>query len=268
MRALSEADTGTFREVRFVLTDMDDTLTHNGQLAAQTYDALERLRDAGLKVIVVTAAPAGWCDQMARMWPVDGVIGENGGFYFSRNRAMPDVTRLFWHDEKERPTIRNLLAEIGRQVEQKVVFAQYADDHPFRLTSIAFARPSNRIAAKEVLIALRDAGAQATMNNLWILGWLGGYDKLAMSQRVLSDHFRLDIQKRPGAVLYVGDSVNDAPMFGCFQHSVGVSTVRQYLPEMAHWPKWIASGPGGSGFVEAAEAVLQSQAAIRKRGAL
>ena len=58
---------------------MDETLTYLGRLSAQTYDALERLQNANIVILVVTAAPAGWCDQMARMWPIDGVISENGG---------------------------------------------------------------------------------------------------------------------------------------------------------------------------------------------
>ena len=46
------------------------------------YAALERLRAAGLLVIPITGRPAGWCDHIARMWPVDAVVGENGAFYF------------------------------------------------------------------------------------------------------------------------------------------------------------------------------------------
>ncbi|VVE19716.1 MULTISPECIES: hypothetical protein [Pandoraea] len=84
MRHLSDATPSEFKDVRFVLTDMDETLTYRGRLAADTYRALERLQKAGIRVIPVTAAPAGLCDRMARMWPVDGVIGENGGIFFQR----------------------------------------------------------------------------------------------------------------------------------------------------------------------------------------
>ncbi len=77
MQELTIAARSRFSEVAFVLTDVDETLTYNGSLSARTYDALERLQNAGVKVIPVTAAPAGWCDQMARMWPIDSVIAEN-----------------------------------------------------------------------------------------------------------------------------------------------------------------------------------------------
>ncbi|MGQ7932214.1 HAD family hydrolase [Paraburkholderia sp. D1E] len=81
MQPLSLAPFHQFSTVQFVLTDMDETLTYKGRLAASTYLALERLQANGIRVIPVTAAPAGWCDQMARMWPVDGVIAENGGLF-------------------------------------------------------------------------------------------------------------------------------------------------------------------------------------------
>ena len=44
MRPLSEASTADFAKVRFVLTDVDHTLTHVGRLSAPTYAALERLQ--------------------------------------------------------------------------------------------------------------------------------------------------------------------------------------------------------------------------------
>jgi hypothetical protein len=39
------------KKVRYVLTDIDDTLTNNGRLPAVAYHAMERLQDAGISVI-------------------------------------------------------------------------------------------------------------------------------------------------------------------------------------------------------------------------
>jgi HAD superfamily hydrolase (TIGR01484 family) len=261
MQPLASAPLATFAGVRFVLTDMDETLTYRGRLSARSYDALERLQRAGVRVIPVTAAPAGWCDQMARMWPVDGVIGENGGLFLRRAADGHGVTRSFWHGEADRPAIADRLAAIGRAVRQAVPTAQFADDQPFRLTSLAFAQPDGEPERRATVAALRAAGAEVTVNNLWILGWLGGYDKLAMTRRVLAEHYGLDIDAERGAVLYSGDSTNDAPMFGFFEHTVGVSTVRRYLPDIPVPPQWITAGPGGDGFVEAADAVIAGRAA-------
>ena len=43
---------------------------------------MHRLQQSGLLVVPVTGRPGGWVDQIARMWPVDGVVGENGGLWF------------------------------------------------------------------------------------------------------------------------------------------------------------------------------------------
>src|SRR5215207_7895531 len=85
MRDIDELDAGTLGRIDVVLSDIDDTITSEGRLTAAAYLALERLHDAGLKVIPITGRPAGWCDHIARMWPVDGVVGENGAFTFVRS---------------------------------------------------------------------------------------------------------------------------------------------------------------------------------------
>ncbi|ANL31845.1 HAD superfamily hydrolase protein (plasmid) [Rhizobium phaseoli] len=259
MKPLNDATALTFHDVRFVLTDMDETLTYRGRLSARTYKALERLQHAGIVVIPVTAAPAGWCDQMARMWPVDGVIGENGGFFFARRAGDHGLQRLFWHGDKELVPITEQLAQIGERVRRAIPSAIFADDQPFRQTSIAFARPEDAMIEAELVAALRSQGADVTINNLWILGWLGGYDKLSLARRILLERYDLDIDRERNAVLYVGDSTNDAPMFSFFNHTVGVSTVTEYLHEIPVAPRWISEGPGGSGFVEAACAVLAAR---------
>ncbi|MBS7537569.1 HAD-IIB family hydrolase [Ancylobacter lacus] len=259
MQPLDRAATDHFRGVRFVLTDMDETLTFNGRLGAATYDALERLQQAGVTVIPVTAAPAGWCDQMARMWPVDGVIGENGGLHFRRDATGHGLVRDFWHGTDSRAAVTAQLVRIGDEVQARLRFARFAEDQPFRLTSLAFAQPDSEEQRAALVAGLRKAGATTTVNNLWVLGWIGAYDKLAMARRVLAQTHGLDIAASNEAVLYVGDSTNDAPMFSFFRQSVGVSTVTRYLHEIPTPPAWITEGPGGSGFVEAADAVIRAR---------
>ncbi len=174
---------------------------------------------------------------MARMWPVDGVIAENGGVFIARS-GEGRVSRSFWHTESERVVASLRLAAMERAVKTQVPSAAVADDQPFRLTSIAFARPPQASEADAILAALTKSGANGTCNNLWVLGWIGDYDKLSMSCRVLSDVYGIDPQAARSQVAYCGDSENDAPMFGHFEHTIGMSTVREALltalPEMDH----------------------------------
>ena len=258
MKDLALAPRSTFASVRFALTDMDETLTYRGRLSARTYGALERLQGAGVKVIPVTAAPAGWCDQMARMWPVDGVISENGGLFIQRD-GEHGVKRNFWHSDAKRQAISDQLAAIGRHIGRVVPSARFADDQVFRLTSLAFAQPDSEADRRVLVAAMRKAGLDVTVNNLWILGWIGAYDKLAMARRAMADAYNIDVDADLDAVLYCGDSTNDAPMFGFFRHTVGVSSVRRYLPEIPIPPNWITKGPGGDGFVEVADALIASK---------
>jgi HAD superfamily hydrolase (TIGR01484 family) len=252
MTPLNLAPAGVFKSVRFVLTDMDETLTFDGRLAASTYAALEKAQCAGLVVIPVTAAPAGWCDQMARMWPVDAVIGENGGLFIRRNDH--GAHRTYWSAEPDAD--RRHLTTAIEQVKQRFPQAALADDQPFRLTTVAFQITGDRQHDEAIESCLRDNGLRTTQNNLWILGWPAGFDKLAMARRVLGAAYNLDIDKDGDAVLYVGDSTNDAPMFDFFRHAVGVSTVRKYLGVLPTPPAWITRGPGGAGFVEVIDHLL------------
>ena len=76
MRPLGDMDDRALAECSVVLTDIDDTLTTDGRLSAAAYAALERLSLAGLAVVPITGRPAGWCDMIARFWPVAGVVGD------------------------------------------------------------------------------------------------------------------------------------------------------------------------------------------------
>ena len=75
MKQIAEMTAEEASGLRYILMDIDDTLTREGKLLASSYSALWKLKEAGLKVIPVTGRPAGWCDLIAREWPVDGVVG-------------------------------------------------------------------------------------------------------------------------------------------------------------------------------------------------
>ncbi|MBW2469687.1 MAG: HAD family hydrolase, partial [Deltaproteobacteria bacterium] len=82
MKPIEKMSTAIKKRIRYILADIDDTLTLNGRLPAAVFGAMERLQTAAIRMIPITGRPAGWCDHIARMWPVDGVVGENGAFYF------------------------------------------------------------------------------------------------------------------------------------------------------------------------------------------
>src|SRR6516164_2759836 len=82
MTPLAQCPPEILANIEGVLTDIDETLSTHSRLTAEAYRALEALKKAGFRVIPVTGRPAGWCDHIARFWPVDAVVGENGAFTF------------------------------------------------------------------------------------------------------------------------------------------------------------------------------------------
>lgn len=261
MIPFSEACPGAFEPVDLVLTDFDDTLTLDGRLHAATYAAIERLHDAGVCVVPITAASAGWCDQMIHTWPIAAIIGENGGFCFMRRNG--EITRRFWLDTTTRIDAFAQLAEAAEGIQTAIRGVALADDQPFRLTSLAFKRPDSDEAARHLADALELAGARTTINSIWVLGWFGAYDKIAAAKRFLPDAVGFDIARDSDRAVFVGDSANDAPMFAAVPKSIGVSTVRRHLADLPKSPVWVTRGPGGAGFVEVADAILAARAARR-----
>src|SRR5258708_4363843 len=102
------------RLARAVLFDIDETLTPGGKLTALAYAALERLKGVGKLVVPVTGRPAGWCDHIARMWPVDAVVGENGAFYFGFFDGA--LVRRFHDDAPTRTRNRVRLQGIAERI--------------------------------------------------------------------------------------------------------------------------------------------------------
>ena len=128
MRPLHELDPGLLSTCLAVLTDIDDTLTTSGQLPAAAYDALERLAQAGLPVVPITGRPAGWCDMIARLWPVAGVVGENGAFYFSYDRTARVMRQRFFASAEERRANRARLDDLRERILAEVPGAGIASD--------------------------------------------------------------------------------------------------------------------------------------------
>src|SRR5215218_8995103 len=133
MKLLAALDASS---VQVVLFDIDDTLTTSGKLTAEAYGALEELKRAGLIVVPVTGRPAGWCDHIARMWPVSGVVGENGAFWMRYDSSRKLVKRFLTGDD-ERAANRARLARIGQKILATVPGTALASDQHYRETDLA-----------------------------------------------------------------------------------------------------------------------------------
>ncbi len=264
MRPLRQFPTTAAARIRAVFTDIDDTLTTDGRLTGAAYGALERLDAAGIAVVPVTGRPAGWCDMIARFWPVAGVVGENGAFYFSHDRATRRMRRQYFAPAAQRHAFAEKLAHVRNRVLSEVPGSALSADQPFRETDLAIdfcedVAPLGPGDVARIRQIFEEEGATAKISSIHVNGWYGDYDKLSMSLRLAREVLCLDEDACRATSAYCGDSPNDSPMFAWFEHSFGVANIADFAGELEHRPKWVAPSRGGAGFVEIAQAFLRAR---------
>ena len=239
--------------IKYLFTDIDDTLTFEGRLLKEAFEGLWRLHDRGIRVVPVTGRPAGWCELIARQWPVDGVIGENGGLYFRYvNRKMK---RYFAVDSSTRNQNKARFDQIREEVLRRVPGAAVASDQFTRLMDLAIdfcedVPPLGESEVLEIVEIFKKYGATPKVSSIHVNGWFGNYDKLATCRLFCMREFQLDFEKNLQEMAYVGDSPNDSPMFKAFTHSIGVANIQRFIKDMDSKPVYVTDQVGGLGFVE------------------
>ena len=264
MEPLSDCPKTTLAAIKGVLTDVDETLSTDGHLTAEAYSALAALKQAGVMVIAVTGRPAGWCDMIARFWPVDAVVGENGAFWMWHDRKARKLRTRFIQSDAERAAGRRRLDAVRADVLREVPGCAIASDQPYRLADLAvdFCEDVPALPAGDVerIVAIFERhGATARISSIHVNGWFGTYDKLTTSKSMMAELFGLDVERDRAAYVFSGDSPNDAPMFGFFPNAVGVANVAEFADRLAHKPRWITRARSGAGFVELAHALIDAR---------
>jgi hypothetical protein len=247
--------------IRGVFCDLDDTLTTDGCLTAAAYAALERLHDAGFTVVPITGRPAGWCDHIARMWPVDAVVGENGAFYFRYDRAARRLEKRFRDEAATRERNRARLAAVRDRILAEVPGAALASDQLYREADLAidYCEDVPRLgeaAIDRIVAIMREAGMTAKVSSIHVNGWFGEYDKLGMTRTLMREQFAVELDARRAEYVFVGDSPNDSPLFAYFPHAIGVANVRRFTGRVDPWPAYVTREPAGAGFAEVAARLL------------
>lgn len=264
MRPIAEMPAETAAAVSIVFADIDDTITTDGRLTGAAYQALEALSDAGVAVAPITGRPAGWCDMIARFWPVKGVVGENGAFYYAYDPVQKKMIR------KTHPALDQYIDDAGRfdvikdRIAREVPGAAISADQPFRLADLAIdfcedVPPLPRGDVERIKKIFEEEGAVAKVSSIHVNGWFGVYDKLTTSRAFAADVLGVDIDAGAAHIVFVGDSPNDAPMFGFFENSCGVANVRDFEDSLPAAPRWVASERGGGGFKEIADHLLRAR---------
>ncbi len=249
--------TADLSKVRAVFTDVDGTITTRGKLSSSTLKAIEWLAAHEVPVVLVSGRPAGWGECWARQWPVAGVIVENGGLHFAwrdgrlhKEYAEPPKVRRANRVALERLVDEAIAAVPGtrRSLDSQATEVDLAIDYAEDVQLGAG-------AADALETFLRARQVRAVRSSVHVNCWLGPFDKLSAVRRFLKTEWQATLQRSDRRWVYVGDSFNDAPMFGAFPLSVGVANVAEVMAQLEHRPRFITRSREGRGFGEVADAI-------------
>jgi HAD superfamily hydrolase (TIGR01484 family) len=254
------------RRLRYLFTDIDDTITTDGLLPAEAYHALWDLSRAGINVVPVTGRPAGWCDHIARMWPAAAVVGENGAFYYSYDRVARRMARRYFGAAaggSPAPVLRRIAERVLREVPGTALAA----DQPFRVSDMAIdfcedVPPLGTDAVDAICAILAAEGVTCRVSSIHVNFWQGGFDKMSGVKAWLDD------AAGPGGAeaalpssIFIGDSPNDEPLFAGFPVSAAVANLARWLPRLGSLPTYLTTAESAAGFCEAARVILARRGA-------
>lgn len=247
--------------VRGVFFDIDDTFTTDGLLQPEALAALHAWQTSGRLAVAVTGRPAGWCDHIARMWPVDAVVGENGAFWFRYDRSAHRMRRRFMQDEATLAAHRDRFAALVAQVRADVPGVAVSADQAYRICDLAIDFAEDVVTeglttADRVATILRAAGMHVKISSIHVNAWFGEHDKLTTALKMAQEEFGISESALAAEHIYLGDSPNDAPMFGFFERSVGVANVLDYGGRIDPMPAYVCDHHAAAGFAEALNLLL------------
>jgi hydroxymethylpyrimidine pyrophosphatase-like HAD family hydrolase len=265
---LREMPRALCRGVTHLFTDIDDTLTANGMLPAASYTALAALAASGIRVVAVTGRPAGWCDHIARMWPVAGVVGENGAFVYRYDRKARRMRRIFSVGGIGGPGEREALAAVAARVLREVPGTALAADQPFRISDYAIdfcedVPPLSLERVDDICRILEEEGVRYKVSSIHVNFWKGDFDKMKGVRLFLAEEQAGGADVLLQGAVYIGDSPNDEPLFEGFPHTIAVGNLRRFLGRLQHRPEYITEQENAEGFCAAAALFLEARGRFR-----
>jgi HAD superfamily hydrolase (TIGR01484 family) len=243
--------------VRALFSDLDGTLSTKGRVEGSTYAALEKLGEAGIPIILVTGRPAGWAQAMAALVPFAAVVAENGGVTFFHYGTS--LKKIYGVPAASVPEWRRRMQAAAVEVMNQVPGARMSTDSNYREVDLAIDwNEESRLSRDEslqVVELLRQRGFSAVRSSVHVNFGPPTFDKLSACKVVVAKVLDGDPADLSPYV-YVGDALNDAPMFAGFENSVGVANIRRWWEELTHKPRFITEGEEGAGLREVVEHVL------------
>jgi len=254
----------SIQNIKGLCFDIDDTFSTHGKITAEAFQALWDLKNAGIKLIPVTGRPAGWCDHIARFWPVDAVVGENGAFtlFMDHENGSEKLHRFDTLSPEENTLAKSKLFALRTRIEKEFPGVHFASDQAYREFDLAIdfcedVAPWKDSEVTRLVSICESEGAIAKISSIHVNTWFGRYTKIEGIQKFLDSApaKKLELPSM-NQLIFAGDSPNDEPMFAAFEESVGVANVKKFLPMMKTPPKYITNGEAGIGFAELSRILL------------
>lgn len=258
MRPLDDLSAAAACELHGVVFDLDDTLLDRGELTEPAYRALFRLRDAGLELFACTGRPAGWAEVIARQWPIQGAIAENGAIAFVRESGR--ARRVDACLPEERARRRAALTDIAAGLLDRHRELSLADDNDARSSDVTIDIGEHRTVAPDIvaraLHEAQEAGARTFLSSIHLHLSFDPFDKASGTIRLLASR-GVDATRARLRYAYVGDSENDGPAFAAFRVTLGVANVRRRASRLSVTPRFVAHEERGLGFAEIAARLVE-----------
>jgi HAD superfamily hydrolase (TIGR01484 family) len=243
--------------IRALFSDVDGTMTTGERIEAVTYAALERLGEAGIPVVMVTGRPAGFGHAFMKMTPVLACVTENGGVTFVREGRK--LHKVYGVPPASLPEWRRRMNDVAVDVMMKVPGARLSSDSKYREVDLAIDWNEevsiSRDDAQSCVDLIQKAGLSAVRSSVHVNFGPPHFDKLsaclALVRQVIGG-----TADDLAPYVYVGDALNDAPMFGGFPTSVGVANIRAWWDELAFKPAFVTERAEGAGLRELVEHLL------------
>ena len=155
--------------IRALFSDVDGTMTTGERIEASTFEAVERLGEAGIPVIMVTGRPAGYGQAFMKMTPVLACVSENGGVTFIRDGRK--LVKQYGVPAASLPEWRRRMNDIAVDVMSKVPGARLSSDSRYREVDLAIdwneEASLSKEDAEEVVQRIRKAGFSASRSSGW-----------------------------------------------------------------------------------------------------
>lgn len=258
MKALRELSAQEAKRLEGVVFDLDGTVLDEGRLGLGAYQALHSLAEAGLRLVACTGRPAGWGEVVARQWPIDMAISENGAIAFYREGARLRCADAL--DAEARSARQHQLEAVVATLKMEFDDIPMADDNQVRISDRTFdvgeyvrVPPERRQALHRRAAEL---GARTFESSIHLHVTLDMDDKASGSVRFMHERFGCDVSRALSRYAFIGDSGNDEACFSAFRNTFGVSNIRPYLSRLSIGPRFICRSEAGEGFAEFAKLVL------------